>query len=330
MQRRSLGPSLEVSCLALGGGGIGQVWGATSRDEGVATVHAAYEAGIDLFDMAPIYGRDGEAETVLGLAFADGYPDDVRVTTKCLLGATPPDEVEDRLTRSLEASLARMRRERVDVFFLHGRIIPDGWQDCVRPDVLPIIATEWSVYRDHVVPTFEKLAAAGRIGAWGITAAGCLETDLRALASQPGPEVAQCITNLLDSPGSMRFAREEPDLRAVIRAARENHVGVMGIRAVASGSLCDSIDRDVAPDSPEQRDFDRATGFRSLAKDLGADPAVLAHRYALDMEGVDTVVLGVKNRAELRQCVDAAEAPPLEPELVARIDAAVGRGTSEP
>ena len=148
MKRRTLGNLFDVSPLALGGGGIGQVWGSTSRDEGIATVRAAYDVGIDLFDMAPIYGRDGEAETVLGLAFAGEYPDEVRVTTKCMLGATPPDEIARRLERSLDASLTRLKRESVDVFFLHGRVIPDGWNDCDNPEILSRIATEWSVYRD--------------------------------------------------------------------------------------------------------------------------------------------------------------------------------------
>jgi aryl-alcohol dehydrogenase-like predicted oxidoreductase len=40
------------------------------------------------------------------------------------------------------------------------------------------------------------------------------------------------------------------------------------------------------------------------------------------MEDVDTVVIGCKNRAELLECVAAAEAGPLEPALIARIDAA--------
>ena len=64
MQRTRLGRCFETARLTLGGGGIGQVWGSTDRDEAVATVRAAYEAGIDLFDMAPLYGR-GEAESVI-------------------------------------------------------------------------------------------------------------------------------------------------------------------------------------------------------------------------------------------------------------------------
>ena len=35
---------------------------------------------------------------------------------------------------------------------------------------------------------------------------------------------------------------------------------------------------------------------------------MIAHRYALSMSGVDTVILGVKNRAELEQCLDAEAA----------------------
>ena len=51
----------------------------------IATVRAAHNAGVNLFDMAPLYGN-GEAETVMVLAFASGYPEDVRVTTNCMLG----------------------------------------------------------------------------------------------------------------------------------------------------------------------------------------------------------------------------------------------------
>ena len=70
------------------------------------------------------------------------------------------------------------------------------------------------------------------------------------------------------------------------------------------------------------RDYARAAGFRHLCAELGANPAVIAHRYALSLD-VDTLVLGVKNRQELAECVAAAEAGPLPRDLVDRIDAAV-------
>ena len=79
----------------------------------------------------------------------------------------------------------------------------------------------------------------------------------------------------------------------------------------------------MAPDDPDQLDYDRAAPFRALAAAAGESPAALAHRYALSMPGVDSVVLGVKNRTELAECVAAADAGPLAPELISRIDATV-------
>jgi hypothetical protein len=41
MQQRIFGQLGDISALTLGGGGIGQVWGPTTRDEAMATVRAA-------------------------------------------------------------------------------------------------------------------------------------------------------------------------------------------------------------------------------------------------------------------------------------------------
>ncbi len=75
------------------------------------------------------------------------------------------------------------------------------------------------------------------------------------------------------------------------------------------------------------RDYARAAGFRRLAAELGTNPAILAHRYALSLE-IDTLVLGVKNRQELAECVAAAEAGALPPELMARVDRSIDGGSN--
>src|SRR5262249_39679761 len=116
----------------------------------------------------------------------------------------------------------------------------------------------------------------------------------------------------------------KPGTKQVMAAARANRVGVMGIRAVQAGALTAAIDRPLPTDHPEVRDYERAAGFRRLADELGDDPAILAHRYALSLD-IDTLVLGVKNRQELAGCVAAAEAGPLSKELIDRIDRVAGR-----
>jgi len=125
MQQHSFGKLRPVSALTLGGGGIGMVWGETTFDECVATVHAAIVAGITLIDLAPRYG-DGKAEQVVGEAFNGRLPDGVRVTSKCNLGNASPEEVAPVLRQSIEGSLGRLRLSRLDLFFLHSNVVPDA------------------------------------------------------------------------------------------------------------------------------------------------------------------------------------------------------------
>ena len=100
----------------------------------------------------------------------------------------------------------------------------------------------------------------------------------------------------------------------------------MGIRAVQAGALTSEFDRQLPDDHPDLADYRRAAAFRDLSRELGESPAALAHRYALSMDGVATVVLGVKNRAELEECVEAEAKGRLAPEVMARIDGTVVRG----
>ena len=319
MKMTQLGPLENISRLTLGGGGIGQVWGDTSREEAIATVRESYEAGINFYDMAPLYGN-GEAEKVMGLVFAEGYPDDVRVTTKCMVGGVEARTIEEKLTKSLDESCERLKKEYIDIFIMHGYVVPDGWTSSIRPRAFPHIAVEWSNYQQQVVRVFEALKSSGRIGAWGVTAASTQVTNLGILEGEQCPDVIQCISNVFDSPGNMSICDEAPNPRAVINSANEKSIGVMGIRAVAAGSLTDKIDRDVKPNSAELKDFERAAGFRQLAAEMGVSSAFLAHRYALSIKGVDTVVLGVKNRIELQECLAAEKAGPLQEEELRKID----------
>jgi len=317
MRKTTLGPFDDVSRLTLGGGGLGQGWGASSEEEAVATVHDAVAAGISLIDTAPMYGS---CEAVIAAAFEGVVPAGTRITTKCQLGEPRVGTVATKLEASLDASLTAMRLDAVDVYFLHSNICEDDTVYAHRNDQRASFATPWSQYVDEVVPAFEDLKRRGRIGAWGITGIGLPRTILKALEHDVKPSVVQAISNLLDSPGGIRRFSEAPRPRAIIAAAKANDVGVMGIRAVQGGALTAKFDRAVKASHPDAVDYERAAPFRALCAELGVDPALLAHRYALDIEGVDTVVLGVKNRSELAQCVEAEALGNLPPDLRARID----------
>jgi len=322
MQQHGFGRLWPVSALTLGGGGIGMVWGETTFDECIATVRDAVSSGINLIDLAPSYGN-GKAEEAVGEAFDGRLPEGVRVTSKCGLGNAPRAEIEPLLRQSIEGSLKRLRRSRLDLFFLHSNVVPDAqyiarWPDGARR------MTPYDTFVAEVRPIFERLVGEGLIGAWGLTGIGHPDTIVRLLGERPAPAAVQCIANLLDSPGALKFFDGPAKPREVMAAARTNGVGVMGIRAVQAGALTGALDRPLPADHPEMRDYARADGFRRLAAELGITPAFLAHRYALSLP-VDTVVLGVKNRTELAECVAAADAGPLPAELLARVDQSVDR-----
>ena len=315
MQQRPFGKLGMASALTLGGGGLGQVWGSTTRAECVATAQEAVESGINVLDLAPTYGN-GEAESVIGEAFDGALPAGVRITTKCRLGDTAPAQVYDLLSSSLKGSLGRMKLERVDVMFLHNAVtLADEGGERLTP-VATVV--------EGVAPAFERLIAEGRIGHWGLTGIGNADALIHLLTNGPLPGYIQCITNLLDSAGGLFQGTESPRPRDIIAAANANGAAVMGIRAVQAGALTDALDRPLPKGHTELADFARAAPFRAIAADEGQSAAVLAHRYALSMEGVSTVVLGIKNRQELRECVEAEAAGPLDPALMARIDLAVG------
>ncbi len=317
MEKRAFGKLGQISCLTLGGGGIGQVWGPTSRDEAIATVNEAVAGGITFLDLAPAYGK-GEAELVVGAAFEGHLPTGVRVSTKCMLGNPPPQEVLSRLERSLDQSLARTKLQRFDLFFLHGHIVPDALAGVTQ-------GTPRSLFVEVVRPAFEQLVAQGRIGAWGLSGIGVPSAILETINEEPPPAAVQAVANLLDSVGAMKGFDEPARPREIIAGANRRGVAVMGIRAVQAGALTDAFDRELRETHPEMVDYRRAAPFRTLAKEVGESAAALAHRYALSIPGVSTVILGVKNRAELRECLAAAERGPLDSSLVARIDASVAR-----
>lgn len=328
MQTNFLQSMKDVSRLSLGGGGIGQVWGSTTREEAVEVLGAAVAAGITLIDLAPSYGN-GEAENAFGEAFNGRLPENLYVTTKCRLGSPDPSEVYSSLYRSLEQSLTRMRVSKVDLMILHGMITPD---DVHGVDKKLESGTPLSLYRSHVRGAFQKLKEEGLIGNWGITGIGVPSALLEVIndtmiGNEPAPSVIQIITNLLDSPGSLKHYSEPAIPRKLIGAAKLAAIGTMGIRAVQAGALTSKIDRDLAADHPDLIDFQRAKAFREIAERVGDSPARLAHRYALAMPGVDTVVLGVKNRQELADCIEAEREGPLSLQLCTEIDIAVNRLT---
>ena len=306
MNYRDFKPYLKISSLTLGGGGIGQVWGETTSEEAVKTVHAAIDHGINHFDVAPMYGK-GEAERIIGKSLNGSDADDLFFTTKCQLGTLPDTEVYDKLNDSLTRSLDNMKLEKVNLFLLHSQLIEDNYKLYKFDEMRAKSATTLSCFFNAAIPAFERLQKEGKIDHWGIGGLGQEEAIIQALNHSQAPSAVQCVINPLNSAGAIGYVSEAFNPLAILSECQQLDIPILAIRAVQAGALTSSMDRSAHEsgfDKSDFDDFDKAQPFRDLAIDWGESPASLAHRYALSTKGVSSVILGVKNRIELKECIE--------------------------
>ncbi len=123
MRYRVLGKTgWEVSAVSMGCWLLGGQWDPVSEQQGIETVHAALDAGVNLFDTADSYGP-GVSEQVLGKALA-GKRDDVYIATKVgNWGGWADDRLQFKSVFSVieccHASLHRLGTDRIDLYQLH-------------------------------------------------------------------------------------------------------------------------------------------------------------------------------------------------------------------
>jgi L-galactose dehydrogenase/L-glyceraldehyde 3-phosphate reductase len=306
MEERSFGRTgLTVSALGLGCGMVGGLMTRgteADQDRGIAR---AVGAGIRFFDTAPLYG-DGTSETNLGRALRRLGNPDVVVATKVRLTGEPPFARE--IEASLDASLRRLRRERVDVLQLHNSIggAADG-------SVAPRVVLE------DIVPAFERLRASGRIGCFGITAVG-VAGDVEAVIDSGAVQTAQVPCNLLNPSASLAVAPGFPadDLAGRLGRASDAGLGTIVIRALAGGALSGTPYRH--PNSMEHvdpmgtgptyaADVDAARRFERLIEEGWVGSLTeAAMRFALYAPGASTALVGVATGEQLDAAIAAAEA----------------------
>jgi len=308
MENREFKPFGTVSALTLGGGGIGNIWGETTREESVLSVKLAINLGINHLDIAPSYGK-GEAERVVGEALKGEDVSSINLTTKCRLGTLPDSDVYERLNNSLSRSLETMGVEKVNLFILHSQLIEDDYELPNLKEFKATNTTSLSSYYNAVIPAFEKLKKEGKIDHWGI-GLGQEEALIKAINHEHPPDAMQCVVNILNSNGAIGYISKKPNPNLILEECQNKNIPILAIRAVQAGALTSSMDRKPNPsglDKADFDDFDKALPFRELSERWGESPASLAHRYALSIEKVSSVILGIKNREELKECVFAEE-----------------------
>jgi len=312
MRSRPLGTTgLRVSALALG---TMNLRGPSGRFRSARIVHRALERGIDLFDTAPTYNA-GKSEVLLGRALRKARRDDVLVATKVYLpdGAVAAGEVRERIVAACEASLRRLRRDRIDLYQLH-RPVP-------------------SVPVEAILEALDELVHAGKVRFVGCSthAATAVEEALDASARGGWAAYAceQPPYNVLDR----RIERE------LVPLCRRRGLGLLAWSPLAGGLLAGRYDGGAAPRGSRAARVPRyrqrvtpeavrvATRVAERARELGTTPAQLALAWVVHQPAVTAAVIGPRTVAHLDAALDALEREPTDADR-ALVDELVPSGTA--
>ncbi|TPK63654.1 aldo/keto reductase [Mesorhizobium sp. B2-4-19] len=227
MQKRTLGTSgLEVSAIGLGCMGISQSYGAPMETaDAVRLIRSAFERGITFFDTAEVYGPF-KNEEVVGEAL-QSIRDQMVIATKFgidIAGTAGHEGMDSRprhIRDVVEASLKRLRTDRIDLLYQH-RVDP----------VVPI---------EEVAGAVKDLIGQGKVKHFGLSEAG-VRTIRRAHAVQP--------VAALQSEYSLWW--REPE-EAILPVLEELGIGFVPFSPLGKGFLTGAINADTRFDSSDFR-----------------------------------------------------------------------------
>ena len=293
MQHTTLGRTgIKVSVAGLGCGGhsrLGQSYGATEA-ESVAVVHQALDLGINLIDTAQAY----DTESIVGKALR-GRRDEVVLSTKALPVHKERPLNPNRLRRSVEKSLKRLRTDHVDLFFVHGMKVRDlhHTREVLVPELLAL--QDDGLIR-HLAASEAFASDNGHDSLGQSLDAGDDWYDVLMVGHNPfNPSARERVLP----------ATEERDIGVLVMfAVRKALASPDGVRRVIGGLV------ERGKIDPAAVDADDPLGF--LLTDGGASTfAEAAYRFARHEPGCHVVLTGTGSVDHLAENVAAINGPPL-------------------
>jgi aryl-alcohol dehydrogenase-like predicted oxidoreductase len=300
----------DVSEIGLGTWQLGADWGRVSDEMALATLRAAFEAGVTFFDTADVYGN-GRSESLIGQFLATTRAA-VFVATK--LGRSSRPGWPQNFTRTAvrehtEGSLRRLGVEALDLTQLH----------CVPAAVLE---------RGEIFDWLRELQREGKIKAFGASVESMDEAHI--CLEQPGLASLQIIFNVF---------RQKP-IEALFPTAIKKNVALIVRLPLASGLLSGHMTASTHFAADDHRHYNRdgqafnvGETFAGLPFSKGVELtealkayvptgmtlAEFALRWCLDFDAVSVVIPGAKSPEQARGNARASTLAPLSPELHAEL-----------
>ena len=294
MKNRPLGQhGPKVSALGLGCMGMSGMYGATDRDESIATIHAALDAGITLLDTGDFYGM-GHNEMLIGEALVGRSRDSYQLSVKFGAQRGPAgdwlgyDARPAAVKTALAYTLQRLRTDYVDIY-RPARLDPH----------VPI---------EETVGAIADLVKAGYVRSLGLSEVG-IETIRRANAVMPVSDL-QIEYSLIS-----RGIEKE-----ILPVCRELGIGITAYGVLSRGLISGHWSKDKQTDTRDFRthsprfqgdnlahNLKLVDALQNLASVKGCSVAQVAIAWAL-AQGEDIVPLvGSRTRERLGEALGALD-----------------------
>jgi len=310
MEKRRLGNSdlditrVGVGAWAMGGGGWAFAWGPQDDEQSIAAIHAALDRGVNWIDTAAVYGL-GHSEEVVAKAL-EGRRERPYVFTKCERVWNEKGEIrgslmEDSIRRECEASLRRLKVERIDLYQIHwpepGEDLEEGWATMAKLQKEGKV--RWIGVSNFNVEQLERCRRIAPI------------TSLQPPYSAVSPEIEQ---NLLPY-------------------CQERGIGVIVYSPMKSGLLAGKMTRERLANLPEDDFRKRAPAFQEprLSRNLelaglmarigqrhGVSAGVVAVAWTLRHPAVTAAIVGMRSAEQAAEVLAALDFR-LSPEEAAEI-----------
>jgi aryl-alcohol dehydrogenase-like predicted oxidoreductase len=330
MDYRSLGRTgMQVSPLCLGAMMFG-AWGERDHDTSIKIIHSALDAGLNFIDTADVYSQ-GESETIVGKALANGRRDEVILATKfhgqmgipadAPMGTKgdPNSQGNSRrwIIRAVEDSLRRLNTDWIDLYQVH------------RP------AADTDV--EETLAALTDLQRQGKIRAFGSS-------------TFPAHEIVEAQW-VAQRRGLGRFVTEQPPYSMLVRGIEADllpvteryGMGVLPWSPLAGGWLSGRYRKgQEAPGStraqrlPQRYDLSRpenqakleaADALGRLADEAGIPLVQMAIAFVMQHPAVTAPIIGPRTMEHLESQLGAVDVR-LSADLLDKIDEIVPPGTS--
>lgn len=281
LELRELGKTgLKLSCVGFGASPLGNVFGPVPLDDAIASVRLAFSLGINFFDTSPYYGGT-LSEKVLGRALqALEVPrSEYIVSTKCGRYAEGFDFSAERVTKSIDESLARLNLDYVDILQCHD--IEFGSLDQIV---------------NETIPALQKLKEAGKIRFIGITGLP-LESFTYVLDRVP-PGTVDVILSYC------HYSINDSTLEDLLPYLKSKGVGVISASPLSMGLLTENGPPEWHPASPEIKAACR--GAVAYCKNEGKNISKLALQFSLSNKEISSVLVGMNSIRQVEENAAAA------------------------